>query len=184
MNIVIFAFYHNRFGDQSMICFLWRSQTQFWYQSVLSRLMRTQCGISSPNCTGLICEQHFISSLCLWNEFDFWKVHGIMNTSGLLQSKWRSKGFTLNLQETRSIHDSTKLLKIEFITYMWPAMRFWVQMRYLVEIEILIFSETYMSLEYTCEISVRYLMRFLRNRQKFIGPYVMELYIKCFRRQR
>ena len=23
----------------------------------------------------------------LRNEFDFWKVHGIMNTSGLLQSK-------------------------------------------------------------------------------------------------
>ena len=50
-------------------------------------------------------------------------------------------------------------------------MRFWVQMRYLVEIEILIFSDTYISLEYTCEISVRYLKRFLRNRQKFIGPY-------------
>ena len=41
----------------------------------------------------------------------------------------------------------------------------WVQMRYLVEIEILIFSDTYVSLEYTCEISVRYLKRFLRNRQ-------------------
>ena len=63
-------------------------------------------------------------------------------------------------------------------------MRFWVQMRYLVEIEMSIFSDTYMSLEDTCEISVRYLKRFLRNRQKFIGPYVMELYIKCLRRKR
>ena len=45
------------------------------------------------------------------------------------------------------------------------SQRFWVQMRYLVEIEILIFSDTYTYLEYTCEISVRYLKRFLRNRQ-------------------
>ena len=32
----------------------------------------------------------YISVNCLVNlrnEFDFWKVHGIMNTSGLLQSK-------------------------------------------------------------------------------------------------
>ena len=61
-------------------------------------------------------------------------------------------------------------------------MRFWVQMRYLIEIEILIFSDNYMSLEYTCEISVRYIKQFLRNMQKFIGPYVRELYIKCLRR--
>ena len=48
----------------------------------------------------------------LRNEFNFWKVHGIMNTSGLLQSK-------LTLQETRSIHDSMNLPKIEFITYIY-----------------------------------------------------------------
>ena len=35
-----------------------------------------------------------------------WKVHGIMNTSGLLQ-------------ETRSIHDSMNLPKIEFIAYIY-----------------------------------------------------------------
>ena len=29
-----------------------------------------------------------------------------MDTSGLLQSKWSPKGFTLTLQETRSFHDS------------------------------------------------------------------------------
>ena len=28
----------------------------------------------------------------LWlNKFNFWSVHEIMNTSGLLQSKWRPK---------------------------------------------------------------------------------------------
>ena len=35
------------------------------------------------------------------NEFDFWKV----------------QGFTLTLQETRSIHDSMDIRKIEFIAY-------------------------------------------------------------------
>ena len=42
-----------------------------------------------------------------------------MNTSGLLQSKWSLKGFTLILQETRSIHDSMKIPKIEFIAYIY-----------------------------------------------------------------
>ena len=37
-----------------------------------------------------------------------------MNASGLVQSKWSP-----TLQETRSIHDSTNLLKIEFITYIY-----------------------------------------------------------------
>ena len=48
----------------------------------------------------------------LRNEFNFWNVHGMMNTSGLLQSKWSPKasGFTLTLQETRSIHDSMNRL--------------------------------------------------------------------------
>ena len=41
------------------------------------------------------------------NEFDFWNVHGIMNTSGLLQS--RASVFTLILQETRSIHYSMNI---------------------------------------------------------------------------
>ena len=38
-----------------------------------------------------------------------------MNTSGLVQSKWS----TLTLQETRSIHDSMNISKIEFITYIY-----------------------------------------------------------------
>ena len=52
----------------------------------------------------------------LRNEFNFWNVHGIMNTSGHVQSKG---GFTLTLQETRSIHDSMNITKIEFITYIY-----------------------------------------------------------------
>ena len=40
----------------------------------------------------------------------------IMNTSGLLQSKWSPTGFTFTLQETRSIHDSRNIPKIEFIS--------------------------------------------------------------------
>ena len=47
----------------------------------------------------------------LRNEFNFWNVHGIMNTSGLLQSN--------TLQETRSIHDSMNIPKIEIITYIY-----------------------------------------------------------------
>ena len=42
-----------------------------------------------------------------------------MNTSGLVQSKWSPSGFTLTLQETRSIHDSMNIPKIEFITYIY-----------------------------------------------------------------
>ena len=40
-----------------------------------------------------------------------------MNISGLVQSNWSPKGFTLKMQETRSIHDSMNLQKHEFITY-------------------------------------------------------------------
>ena len=50
----------------------------------------------------------------LRNELDFWNVHGIMNTSGLLQSR-----FTLTLKETESIHDSMNSLKIVFIEYIY-----------------------------------------------------------------
>ena len=39
-----------------------------------------------------------------------------MNTSVYLQSKW---GFTLTLQETRSIHDSMNFPKVEFIAYIY-----------------------------------------------------------------
>ena len=49
----------------------------------------------------------------LRNEFDFWIVHRIMNTLGLLQTL----GFTLTLQETQNIHGFMNLPKIDFITY-------------------------------------------------------------------
>ena len=42
-----------------------------------------------------------------------------MNTSGLVQSKGSPLGFTLTLQETRSIHGSMNIPKIEFITYVY-----------------------------------------------------------------
>ena len=52
----------------------------------------------------------------LRNKLDFWKVRGIMNTSGILQSP---KGFTLHLQETRIVHDSKNIPKIKFISYIY-----------------------------------------------------------------
>ena len=42
-----------------------------------------------------------------------------MNTSGLLQSKWSPRGFTLTLQETRSIHDYMNKSKFECIAYIY-----------------------------------------------------------------
>ena len=53
-------------------------------------------------------KQNHIMWKYLKNEFDFRKVHGIMNTSRLLQRQ-ETRSFTL--QETRSIHDSSKLCK-------------------------------------------------------------------------
>ena len=41
-----------------------------------------------------------------------------MNTSGLCKVS-EARGFTLTLQETRSIHDSMNISKIEFITYIY-----------------------------------------------------------------
>ena len=55
----------------------------------------------------------------LRNEFNFWNVHGMMNTLGLLQSKFSPKVFMLTLQETRSIHDSMNIPKIGFIAYIY-----------------------------------------------------------------
>ena len=49
----------------------------------------------------------------LRNEFNFWNVHGIMNTSGLLQ------GLHVNFARTQSTHDSMNIPKIEFITYIY-----------------------------------------------------------------
>ena len=46
----------------------------------------------------------------LRNEFNFWNVHGIMNTLGLLQK------YKPTLQETKSILNRSKH---EFIAYMY-----------------------------------------------------------------
>ena len=48
----------------------------------------------------------------LRNEFNFWNVHEIMNTSGLVQSKWSPERASLTLHETRSIHDSCTFQKL------------------------------------------------------------------------
>ena len=49
----------------------------------------------------LLCPRHSKNDgVHLENEFDFWNVHGIMNT-------WVA--CTLTLQETRSIHDSMNM---------------------------------------------------------------------------
>ena len=52
-----------------------------------------------------------LKCIYLRNEFNFWNVLGIMNTKGPLQSKGSPKGFTLTLQETRSIHDTMNIQK-------------------------------------------------------------------------
>ena len=46
----------------------------------------------------------------------FWMVHGIMNISGLLQNYHEALWASLTLQETRSIHESMNLPKIECIS--------------------------------------------------------------------
>ena len=57
----------------------------------------------------------FGKRIYLRNEFNFWNVHGIINTSGLLQS-----GFTLTLQKIQKLNlllIFAKDPKIEFIAY-------------------------------------------------------------------
>ena len=50
----------------------------------------TQCNESDKPMSGL----QIVGFLR--NEFDFWNVHGIMNTLGLLQSKREAKGLHVN----------------------------------------------------------------------------------------
>ena len=52
------------------------------------------------------------SILHLRNKFNLWSVHGIMNPSGLVQSK-RSPSLTLH--ETRWVHDSMNRPKINLL---------------------------------------------------------------------
>ena len=53
------------------------------------------------------------------NEFNFWNVHRIMNTLGLLQSKC-----TLTLQETLSIHDSMNLNLLLIFTFYYKYLKY------------------------------------------------------------
>ena len=62
-----------------------------------------QCRVASPVSCNDIQALNYLT-----NEFNFWKVRGIMNTSGLGK-----------VSELRSIHDSMNLPKIEFITYIY-----------------------------------------------------------------
>ena len=47
------------------------------------------------------------------NKFKFWNVHGIMNTSGLLQSWCEALQPSLTYLETRCVHDSMNIPKME-----------------------------------------------------------------------
>ena len=99
----------------------------------------TNCQISMPRILSDL-QYYPLAVLCtsrpqemhLRNELDFRNVHGIINTSGLLQSKWSpSSVFMLTLQETRSIHDSMNILKIEFITYICIYFEYLIYINYL-----------------------------------------------------
>ena len=55
-----------------------------------------------------------VITCCLRNKFNFWNVHRIMNTSGLLQ-------------ETRSIHDSMNIQKLNLLlifTFYYKYLKF------------------------------------------------------------
>ena len=75
------------------------------FYSTMFGSVRTDCLISVLCYIGTIFKRNHLR-----NEFNFWNVHGRMNTSGLLQS-----GFTLTLQETRSIHDSMNIPKMNLL---------------------------------------------------------------------
>ena len=52
-------------------------------------------------------------------KFHFSEVHGSMNATDHVQSKWCPKGFTLTLHGTRCVHTSINLRKIKFISYIY-----------------------------------------------------------------
>ena len=55
----------------------------------------------------------------LRNKFHFSEVHGSMNATGHVQSKWRPKCVTLTLHETSCVLTSMNLRKIKFISYIY-----------------------------------------------------------------
>ena len=62
--------------------------------------------------TGVLCRKKIVY---LRNKFNFWSVHGIMNTSGRLQNKSSQKGFALTMQVTRCVHDSMTGQKLNLL---------------------------------------------------------------------
>ena len=55
----------------------------------------------------------------LRNEFNFWNVHEIMNTSGLLQSVSQSRRICVNFARDSKYSDAMNRPKIEFIAYIF-----------------------------------------------------------------
>ena len=55
----------------------------------------------------------------LRNKFHFSEVHGSMNETGHMQSKWRPKGVTLTLHGTHCVHTSMSFRKMKFIFYIY-----------------------------------------------------------------
>ena len=58
-------------------------------------------------------------SVHLRNKFRFSEVHGSMNTTDHMQSKWCQKGVTLSLHGTRCFHTFVNLRKMKFISYIY-----------------------------------------------------------------
>ena len=57
--------------------------------------------------------------LHLGNKSHVSEVHGSMNATGHVQSKWRPKGVTLTLHGTHCILISMNLRKMKFISYIY-----------------------------------------------------------------
>ena len=55
----------------------------------------------------------------LRNKSHFSEVHGSMNTTGHVQSKWRPTRVTLTLHGTRCVHTSMNIRKMKFISYIY-----------------------------------------------------------------
>ena len=55
----------------------------------------------------------------LRNKFHFSEVHGSMNTTAPVQSKWRLLQASLTLHESRCVHTSMNLRKMKCISYIY-----------------------------------------------------------------
>ena len=77
------------------------------------------CFMTSVECQScLMVHRIYILPTCyLRNKLHFSEVHGSMNATGHVQSKWRPKGVTLTLHGTRCVLTSMNLRKMKFISY-------------------------------------------------------------------